>query len=318
MTARASLPPVSNTGGNTPETPGRGGRAAAAFIDTLTVVFHESRLKGDGFFLTDEHLAALAAETVARETGVPVGEALGHGRNFYKASHTFGSDSGFTAAGGNRDTVCVHLTGVGCALVRDWRRFHGWLQSVGAHVTRVDLAHDDFSGVHSIAWALEQGDDGFKRKGVAGRPPKRKYIDDMGSGDGKTLYVGNRKNGKLLRIYEKGRELGDALSEWVRHELELRNTDQEIPLDVLINPGHYLAASYPCMAWISDVQVKIRRLKATWDISREHLVKHCRAAYGRLVNVLEGSGDDAAEIVQLLKRPGVPRRLAHVAAVLPV
>jgi len=204
---------------------------------------------------------------------------------------------------------------VGCAHVRDWHRFHGWLQSVGAHITRVDLAHDDFDGTHSVREARALEESAWVTRG---RPPKRKFIDDLGSGDGCTFYVGNRKNGKLLRVYAKGKELGDPTSEWARWEGELRNTDQEIPLDVLLEPGKYLAAMYPACGWISQVQCRIKRLKATWDISKEHLIKHCRSAYGRLLNVLEGAGEEAGEIVELLRRPGVPRRLAHVAAVLPV
>jgi len=38
-----------------------------------------------------------------------------------------------------------------------------------------------------------------------GRPPSGELVDDLNAGAGKTLCVGNRKNGKLLHIYEKGR-----------------------------------------------------------------------------------------------------------------
>ena len=30
-------------------------------------------------------------------------------------------------------------------------------------------------------------------------------------GSGRTFYVGKRKNGKLLRVYEKGKQLGDDI-----------------------------------------------------------------------------------------------------------
>jgi phage replication initiation protein len=66
-------------------------------------------------------------------------------------------------------------------------------------------------------------------------------------GSGRTFYVGKRKNGKLLRVYEKGKQLGDNTSPWVRWELELHNRDRIIPWDVILEPGKYLAASYACM-----------------------------------------------------------------------
>jgi DNA relaxase NicK len=48
--------------------------------------------------------------------------------------------------------------------------------------------------------------------------------------------VGKRKNGKLLRVYEKGKQLGDESSPWVRWELELHNRDRVIPWEVLLEP----------------------------------------------------------------------------------
>ncbi len=51
-----------------------------------------------------------------------------------------------------------------------------------------------------------------------------------------------------MRIYEKGKQLGDPESPWVRWELELHNTDREIPFDVLLQPGRYVAGAYPATA----------------------------------------------------------------------
>ena len=107
----------------------------------------------------------------------------------------------------------------------------------------------------SIATALQWRDAG--EFAANGRPPRSKLIDDLGSGEGKTLYVGNRKNGKLCRVYEKGRQLGNPSSPWVRVEVEFRNKSRVIPWDTLINPGHYLAGAYPCFAYLSHTQEKI-------------------------------------------------------------
>src|SRR5438309_783047 len=72
---------------------------------------------------------------------------------------------------------------------------------------------------------------------------KARLIDDLGSGDGCTFYVGARANGKMFRGYEKGRQLGDAQSNWFRVEVEFRAKDRLIPLDVLTDPTPYLAGS---------------------------------------------------------------------------
>ena len=60
-----------------------------------------------------------------------------------------------------------------------------------------------------------------------------------------------------MRVYEKGKQLGDTSSPWVRWELELHNRDRIIPWDVLLEPGKYLAAAYPCMDWVSAGMMKI-------------------------------------------------------------
>ena len=41
---------------------------------------------------------------------------------------------------------------------------------------------------------------------------------------------------KLLRAYEKGKQLGDKNSEWVRLEVELKAKHTHIPFDAVINP----------------------------------------------------------------------------------
>ncbi len=46
---------------------------------------------------------------------------------------------------------------------------------------------------------------------------------------GRTLYIGKRENGKMLRIYEKGKHLGNPVSSWVSVELELKGKNRIIP-----------------------------------------------------------------------------------------
>ena len=147
---------------------------------------------------------------------------------------------------------------------------------------------------------------------------KGRLIDDLGSGDGKTLYVGNRKSGKMLRIYEKGKQLGDKSSIWVRAELELKDKDRVIPWDALVNPSHYLSAAYPCLNYLSAIQHKIKTISKSVTISLDAAIHHLRNMGGMLINVMmQKQGGDAFAVINELKRDGIPKRLSNFAAHLP-
>lgn len=171
-------------------------------------------------------------------------QSTGKGWNGYTHRVNLGENSeyGLIAYGGDkqRGTVHVELNASACAHISNWHTVQQWGESLGAKITRVDLAHDDMKAeTVSIAIARAWYEAGEFTSN--GRPPAAKLIDDMGSGKGKTLYIGERANGKLLRVYEKGRQLGDPSSPWVRVELELRNKSRVIPWDVLTTPATYLA-----------------------------------------------------------------------------
>lgn len=242
----------------------------------------------------------------------------GNGWFGYAVRHDLGG-YGLLAHGGKsqRESIHVELNATGCARVTDWLKVMEWGETHRATITRVDLAHDDLEGQSvSIATALQWRDAG--EFAANGRPPRSKLIDDLGSGEGKTLYVGNRKNGKLCRIYEKGRQLGNPLSPWVRVEVELRNKSRVIPWDTLINPGHYLAGAYPCLAYLSAIQAKIRTISKSVTITLACAVHHGKQTVGKLINVLmQFHGGDAFAVVNELKRDGIPRRLQNYADFLP-
>ena len=226
---------------------------------------------------------------------------------------------GLLAHGGKRQRGSIHveLSATGCARVADWGKVMEWGMAHNATITRIDLAHDDLDGkTVSIEIALQWLDAG----GFAtnGRPPDSHLRDDLGSGKGKTLYVGNRKNGKLCRVYEKGRQLGNPENPWVRVEVEFRNKSRVIPWDTLIKPGHYLAGAYPCLAFLSETQAKIRTISKTVSISLACAVHHGKQAAGKLINVMmQVHGGDAFAVVNELIREGVPRRLENHADFLP-
>ena len=251
---------------------------------------------------------------------VPVVSA-GRGWNGYAQRFNIGEDGqyGLIALGGEhqRGTVHVELNATACAQLIDWHTAQQWGESIGAKITRVDLAHDDMKAeVVSIATARAWYEAGEFTSN--GRPPAAKLIDDMGSGKGKTLYIGARANGKLLRVYEKGRQLGDPSSPWVRVELELRNKNRVIPWDVLTTPTTYLAGGYPRLAFLSATQDKIRTITKAVQITLESIVRYLRTAGGKSINVLmQANGGDAFAVVNAIKRDGIPRRLVNYADFLP-
>ena len=222
---------------------------------------------------------------------------------------------GLIAHGGEsqNDSIHVELNAHGCASITCWEEIAEWGVSHNAAITRLDLAHDDFLGVEiTIAVALTWEKDGLFRQN--GRPPKPYLIDDLDSGEGKTLYVGHRKNGKLLRIYEKGKQLGDNLSKWVRVELELRNKSRIIPWDALIKPGQYLAGSYPCLAYLSAVQCKVRTIRKAAKITLTAATMHLKNTYGKLIDVLmKLHHEDANAVINKIRGDGIPKRLAAYA-----
>jgi phage replication initiation protein len=284
-----------------------------AHIDwlALTVFPGEDR---DMFWLHDELQRFLTGLTF---------EPTGKGWNGYSQRHNIlhaktNANLGLVAHGGEfqRGSIHVELNAQACALIKDWQQLKDWAEANTAQITRIDLAHDDFEGKFITvdlgrAWHKEGK---FNQNG---RPAKGRFIDDLGTGDGRTLYIGRRANGKLLRIYEKGKQLDDPDSPWVRVEVELRNKSRFIPWDALIHPGYYLAGAYPCLCYLSTRQEKIKTIAKATRISYGASVDHLRQAGGKLINLMmEVNDGDAFAVVNRRKRDGIPRRLAPYVAVL--
>ena len=233
--------------------------------------------------------------------------------------------AGYVAWGGNcnkdgNDTVVVHLTGQGCESVNlldasgeanCWELLADVMIQHNCKITRLDIAYDDLDGEYggigaAVGW-YRQG--GFTN---GGRPPSVNQVGDWINGHGRTLYVGKRENGKMLRVYEKGHQLGDDADPWTRYELELHSRDRVIPIASLLYPDEILAGSYPALEFILECRpvsiptVVRRKLQVTLD----HLKKYARIGYGRLVNVMLAlSPDDPSAVISDLIRDGLPRRL---------
>jgi len=253
--------------------------------------------------------------------GIPNLTPRGKGGYGYKQSYDMGG-LGILAVGGKgqRGTVYVSLNAAGCARIQDMPAVKNWLEAHGARLKRVDLAHDDHYGeILSIEQAGEwYNGDGFS---TGGRRPAHEVKGDWltpGSPKGRSLYVGNRANGKMARIYEKGKQLGDPESRWVRAEAEFKDESRVLPYDMLTRPDIYLAGAYRCFAFLSALQEKIRTITKAAKISLARAIHHAKQATGKLVNVLmQVHGGDAFGVIAELRRDGIPRRLENYADFLP-
>jgi len=170
-------------------------------------------------------------------------------------------------------------------LVKDW----GDTEQV--KITRLDCTHDDIDACTvNIEVALD-----WYRKGLfnsCGRPPKANLRDDLGNGTGSTFNIGNRKNGKFLRIYEKGKQLGDPSSPWTRVEVEWHGKGRLIYWDTVINLDHYLAGAYPCLVYLSETQSRIKTARKATEISYDKRTKWVHTSAGKAINLMmEVEGD---------------------------
>jgi phage replication initiation protein len=209
--------------------------------------------------------------------------------------------------GGNGDKCHVSLTGSGCALVEDWSPIQYLLDSTGGKLTRVDIALDDFEGNHNLNEIRELYSLGGFNCG--GRTPSFQYIENSDN-RGDTINIGNRESGKFVRCYEKGRQLGDTESKWLRVEVELRDKDRVLPYDILSNPVKYLAGAIP---WIASaynlIAEKIKTIKNKAKLTLNQVLNNAKNQVGKVIGWLHSCGVSSDKIVSRLMRDGVPRRL---------
>ncbi len=111
-------------------------------------------------------------------------------------------------------------------------------------------------------------------------------------------------------MYEKGKQLGDPESKWVRAEVELHSKDRIIPWEAVTEPARFLAGTYPFFAFVSLEAERIKTIKKGTEISIGAVAAWVKNAAGKSVNVLLDHFDgDYAGLVEAVRRDGVPKRL---------
>ena len=260
-------------------------------------------------------------QTLHHIFGFGISQKQDKGRNFYKETYSLGEDMGLLCIGGQRNTVLIMINGRGCAFGQQgWeRRLYNFLSTTAkrAKLTRVDLAHDDFSGEKiNVDWGNEQDDIGGFQLG--NRAPNIEYKGNWKrpNGRGRTLNIGSRESGKYLRLYEKGRAEGDVNDNWQRAEVELKAVDRILPYDILLAPSEYFIACYPCFSFLAeDIQPqRIETIKKTAIINAETAIKNLKHQYGKYINIFKKvfEPEELINLISCSDPLAFPKRLDHV------
>lgn len=202
--------------------------------------------------------------------------------------------------GGNsqRDWVRCVLTGTGCDWVLDWSAFTEGLILLQGELRRVDIALTTYDGSVTDAMVAKAKADG--RFTTSGRAPVMRTIVSDNPLAGVTRYIGSReKSDKMLRCYEKGKEMlkhlpenerilrthigDDKVENIYRVELELKAVTKEISLNVFLQRDHVFANAYPFCADLLPAQPEyVRKALPSFkpEASLEGVLAHCKNAYG--------------------------------------
>lgn len=316
QSAPARFPPHSKTGGIEPFTRRQASSPDSAFVDWLHFTFRVTSLRRKGNCLNDHDVVLYLSTYLEPILGYGVTQQHKSRRFFYNEFYTLGDNWGLVCIGGQNDTVMVSVTGEGAmAAKEDWQRsLYEFLITLDRpRITRVDLARDFFNGEYTVDLALAD-----YHAGAFGLGARMPDVEQRGNwikpnGKGRSLYIGNRSSGKVLRVYEKGLQLGKGFSQrmpkWVRVEGELHNKDREIPLDVLLYPGQYLAGMYPALSFISATQTRVKTRKSTREVTYDAAVHILRHQYGKYLYVMRGVEGTEEAVLDLLIRVDVPKRL---------
>lgn len=271
-----------------------------AFIDWITVSFHVATINPK-YIRTgqddDEYMEMCRSAVMDLTPSLMsifgkkyhITKQFQKGRNFYQYSFDIGEGLGFVCIGGQRNTVSITVSGNGLSMAQngwEFQLFKFLENAQRGKITRIDLAHDDIKGEYLNVYELDKLESagGFHCGGARSsvrHDGNWKYKDP--NNQGLTLYVGNRASGKMMRAYEKGKQLGEVNSKWTRVEVEYKSADRNIPFDVLLNPSAYFMGAYPCFETLFQFETseKIKTKKKTVEVTLDHSFEVIKKQFGK-------------------------------------
>ena len=271
-----------------------------AFIDWITVSFHVATINPK-FVRTgqddDEYMEMCRSAVMDLTPSLMsifgkkyhITKQFQKGRNFYQYSFDIGEGLGFVCIGGQRNTVSITVSGNGLSMAQngwEFQLFKFLENAQRGKITRIDLAHDDIKGEYLNVYELDKLESagGFHCGGARSsvrHDGNWKYKDP--NNQGLTLYIGNRASGKMMRAYEKGKQLGESNSKWTRVEVEYKSADRNIPFDVLLNPSAYFMGAYPCFETLFQFETseKIKTKRKTVEVTLDHSFEVIKKQFGK-------------------------------------
>ena len=298
-----------------------------AFIDWISFTLKRYTFMDDYIGLDESLINDVCIDRMGQKLekifGFKLGQKRKNGKNFYEQCYEItnheGVGVGDLCIGGQANSILIMINGQGC-LMGDYgwqNRLYDFLkQSQGVKITRLDLAHDDYDGTYLNIDDLNERESN-KEFYYFGKPARVTWYGDWKYLDrdklGRTLQIGCRTSDKLLRAYEKGKQLGDKNSEWVRLEVELKAKHTHIPFDAVINPSDYFINLYPCFKELfiydDQKQSRIEYVKRSVSIKIDKGVDILRHQFGRWLGFFrEWFGDDESCLEALALPFSVPKR----------
>lgn len=245
-----------------------------------------------------------------------------------------GVQIGILCYGADHGRDLLSISGKGCSKwdTRSYSFILECMQTIDARIVRIDHALDFYKAeltFEDCETAFYNNE--FKLKEGGRNPTKQKIESEINNKNlGRTLYVGSRKSSKLCRCYEKGLEIfakmpdkfresctepenliygseqnapnGTIANQWLRVEVEHKNKDRDLPLEMINQTEEYFSGSYPFCSRILNLTEgkRPKSLKPTSEIDLEKMILNCRNAYGNLIYSLTELGFTSDEIIQRL------------------
>ena len=256
------------------------------------------KFNGESYDALFQRAKQFAFEILGLSVTAPRDKGLFGYQNSYALTDCTGKhEMGFIGLGGNGNTIYFQISGTGCKHVFDKTSpfvLHYWLSKVLqiAHLSRIDLAYDDFDGNFDCEYAIKAYHDnafqGFKGGPVPSMSPCPEY---KGSElVGYIVKVGSRKSKTYWRIYDKAAEQGLKGQVWYRSEVELK----QFSVDALENPALAFAGLNPFAASMNlenGTQLRVSVKRAVLDMAGR--IRWARQQCGRtLSDILETFGGD--------------------------
>lgn len=318
------------------QVPRRSSSENNVFIDWLTFTVNvDAFLKFNSYkSFTDDDIAGAISELMEDFCGEGFGisKKNGFGMHFHKESYVIGDGWGVFCIGHRNNRFLVSLSGDGWlnadanAAIKIYN-FLTRLNEYGGDVriSRIDMAADYYENGPTHAEfeaAYHRGEFVRQKRHIESPDSWPNYQvygcvhTNRGMQAGITDAVGVRTSDLYLRRYDKGRQLGDPNSTWVRVELEMKNKDTFIPLDVLLHPEIYFC-QYPWLGSLRDsTAMKLETKRQRAEITVEASKKIIKQQFGKYLRVLRGLADSDEQLLEQLQSDDEnawPPRLAKIA-----